>query len=96
MSFLHFVNIVNLFAFAFMSYLVANNLRDFLQGGKLLKPALVTISAITISFHFYKAGVTSYILACFVGFFAHTCMHAYKKDATTKKPRKPKSEKVNP
>tara|TARA_B100000700_G_scaffold156779_1_gene174050 strand:+ start:1009 stop:1299 length:291 start_codon:yes stop_codon:yes gene_type:complete len=92
------IQTTNIFAFAFMAYVLTGVLLEALKGSQILKPAAMTVCSITIAYHLYHAGVQEYILASFVGFFFHACANAYtKKEKAGGKPNKRKpSVKINP
>ena len=89
------IHIVNIFAFAFMAYVLADVLIKSLKESSLLKPVAMTICSVTIALHLYEAGKAPYIVAAFTGFFLHTCVTAYTKKIKAPTKRK-KKVKVNP
>ena len=70
---------VNVLAFTYMAYVLAGVLSESLKDSKLLKPIAMTICSITIAFHLHQTGAWAYIIASFVGYFAHTCVAGYVK-----------------
>jgi len=95
MNILALIKIVNVFAFAFMAYVLADVLAKALKESTLLKPIAMTICSVTIAFHLYEAGNATYIVAAFAGFFLHTCVNAYTKRVKAPTNRK-KKVKINP
>ena len=89
------IQVVNVFAFAFMAYVLADVLVKSLKESTLLKPVAMTVCSVTIAFHLYEAGNAVYIVAAFAGFFLHTCVNAYTKRVKAPTNRK-KSVKINP
>jgi fructose-specific phosphotransferase system IIC component len=89
------IQVVNILAFAFMAYVLADVLAKSLKESALLKPTAMTVCSVTIAFHLYEAGSTPYIVAAFAGFFLHTCVNAYTKKVKAPTSRK-KSVKINP
>lgn len=76
---LNVIQSVNIVAFFFMAYLLAGVLSESLKNSKLLKPIAMTICSITIAIHLHQTGAWAYIIASFVGYFAHTCVDGYVK-----------------
>ena len=95
MNMLTLIQVVNVFAFAFMAYVLADVLAKSLKESTLLKPIAMTVCSITIAFHLYEAGNAVYIVAAFAGFFLHTCVNAYTKRVKAPTNRK-KKVKINP
>ena len=95
MTMLTLIQVVNVLAFAFMAYVLADVLAKSLKESSLLKPIAMTVCSVTIAFHLYEAGSTPYIVAAFAGFFLHTCANAYTKRVKAPTNRK-KSVKINP
>ena len=95
MNMLALIQVVNVFAFAFMAYVLADVLTKSLKESTLLKPIAMTVCSVTIAFHLYEAGNAAYIVAAFAGFFLHTCVNAYTKKAKAATNRK-KKVKINP
>jgi fructose-specific phosphotransferase system IIC component len=89
------IQVVNILAFAFMAYVLADVLAKSLKESSLLKPIAMTVCSVTIAFHLYEAGNATYIVAAFAGFFLHTCVNAYTKRVKAPTNRK-KSVKINP
>jgi fructose-specific phosphotransferase system IIC component len=89
------IQVVNVLAFAFMAYVLADVLAKSLKESGLLKPIAMTVCSVTIAFHLYEAGNATYIVAAFAGFFLHTCVNAYTKRVKAPTNRK-KSVKINP
>lgn len=83
---------INIFSFCFMAYVLAGVLTESLKDSKLLKPVAMTICSITIALHLHQTGAWAYIIASFVGYFAHTCVDGYVKKV--KAPTANKRKKV--
>ena len=95
MTMLTLIQVVNVLAFAFMAYVLADVLAKSLKESSLLKPMAMTVCSVTIAFHLYEAGNATYIVAAFAGFFLHTCVNAYTRRIKAPTNRK-KNIKINP
>ena len=91
------IQIINVFAFGFIAYILSGVLAESLKDSKLLKPISITICSIAIALHLVEAGAVGSIVASFVGFFIHTCVNGYtrKVKAPAAKNRK-KVVNINP
>ena len=92
------ITIITAVAFGFVAYVLGKGLLEDLKEGSLLIPVATTICSVTISYYLWRTGVSVYIAASFVGFFAASVSQCYcKKKAAAKRPsRKRDPKKVNP
>ena len=93
---LNLIQVVNVFAFAFMAYVFAGVLRQSLKDSELLKPITMSICSVTISYHLFQSGVWIYVIAAFVGYFLHTCVAGYTRKGKAPDKRRKKSAQINP
>jgi predicted branched-subunit amino acid permease len=90
------IQVVNVFAFAFMAYVFSGVLRQSLKDSELLKPITMSICSVTIAYHLFQSGVSAYIVAAFAGYFLHTCVAGYTRKVKAPTKNRKRKVQINP